>query len=253
MVNPVTHTGTMTLDAAANATPVSEPDGLWRITVLIPARNEAACLPEVLREIPADLVHEILVVDGHSTDGTPDIVRSLNLPKVRLVTQQGRGFGMGIITGVRAATGNLITIYDGDGSYDPGGLSLMLAQIKNGYDFVYCSRYRPESGSDDDTLIRLVGNAIFTFLLRVMFRVQLTDALFYYCMGKKEAYNFIDPRAVDFSICVEVPIKMHRMGFKYTEIPMRERPRSAGESKVNALWDGIKILKTMIKLKLTGL
>ena len=90
-------------------------------------------------------------------------------------------------------------------------------------------------------------------LLRLMFRVQLSDALFYFCMGKKEVYEYIDPRSADFSLCIEVPIKVHRMGFRYTEIPMRERPRAAGESKVHAMWDGIRILKTMIKLKLSGI
>ncbi len=226
---------------------------LLTISLVIPARNEVGSLPAVLRELPLDILHEVLVVDGHSTDGTAEAVRALNLPKVRVITQHGRGFGMGIQTGIRQAQGDLITIYDADGSYNPAGIAQMRQAIEAGNDFVFCSRYRPESGSEDDTFIRLLGNTIFTFLLRWMFGVQLSDALYYYCMGRKSAYEFVDPRAADFALCIEVPIKVHRMGFRYTEIPMRERPRSAGESKVNALWDGIRILKTMIKLKLTGL
>lgn len=223
------------------------------VSLVIPARNEVGSLPNVLRELPMDLLLEVLVIDGHSTDGTADAVRALNLPKVRVVTQHGRGFGMGIQTGIGEARGDLVTIYDADGSYNPAGIGEMYKAINAGNDFVFCSRYRPESGSEDDTLIRLLGNTIFTFLLRLMFRVQLSDALYYYCMGKKSAYQYVDPRASDFALCIEVPIKVHRMGFRYTEIPMRERPRTAGESKVNAMWDGIRILKTMIKLKLTGL
>jgi glycosyltransferase involved in cell wall biosynthesis len=232
-------------DAVAVETP--------RISLIIPARNEADCLPDVLRELPFDMIHEVIVVDGYSTDGTVDVVNALALPKVKVIAQMGRGFGMAILTGIRRSEGDLITIFDADGSFNPAALPLLLQRINDGYDMVYCSRYMPDSGSDDDTFIRLVGNTIFTFLLRLMFRVQLSDALFYFCMGKKEVYEYIDPRSADFSLCIEVPVKVHRMGFRYTEVPMRERPRAAGESKVNAIWDGIRILKTMIKLKLSGI
>jgi glycosyltransferase involved in cell wall biosynthesis len=224
-----------------------------KISLIIPARDEADCLPDVLNELPFDILHEVIVVDGNSTDGTPDVVNAMNLPKVKVIPQLGGGFGMGIRTGIKHATGDLITIFDADGSFDPAGLPTMLERIKSGYDMVYCSRYMPESGSDDDTFIRLMGNTIFTFLMRFMFRVQLSDSLYYYCMGKKEIYEFINPQSVSFSLCIEVPIKVHRAGFKYTEIPMRERPRTAGESKVNAMTDGIRILITMIRMKIAGI
>jgi glycosyltransferase involved in cell wall biosynthesis len=225
----------------------------FTISVIIPARNEAEALPAVLKELPMDLLHEVIVVDGQSTDGTINVVRNLNIDKVRVVSQMGRGFGMGNLTGLRMATGDLITIFDADGSFDPKALPLLKAEIDKGNDFVFCSRYMRGSGSDDDTIIRLIGNKIFTFLLRIMFGVRLSDALFYYSMGKREVYNWLDLKSRDFSLCIEVPVKVHRMGFKYTQIPMRERPRLAGVSKVHAALDGIRILKTILKIKLTTL
>ena len=211
-----------------------------RISVVIPARNECKSLPTMLRELPADKIHEILVVDGHSTDGTPDVVRAAGF---KVVTQQRRGYGAGVITGMQVAEGDLVTFMDADGSYDPEAIFRMRELIETkGYDIVFCSRYLPESGSDDDTIVRLIGNKFFTTLMRVMFGVKITDALFFYALAKKEVYDSIKWETTDFSLCIEVPIKVHKAGYKYTEIPSRERPRIAGVSKVNAFTDGLAIL-----------
>jgi len=219
-----------------------------RVSVVIPARNERDSLPDVLKELSTRPLHEVLVVDGHSTDGTPDIVRAAGC---RVVTQQGRGYGAGVMTGMKLADGDLVTFMDADGSYDPEAIPRMQALIENeGYDIVFCSRYLPESGSDDDTFIRLTGNKIFTTLMRVMFGVRLSDALFFYALARKEIYTSIKWQCTDFALCVEIPIKVHQRGYRYTEIPSRERPRIGGDSKVNAFTDGLSILWAMIKLRL---
>jgi len=98
----------------------------------------------------------------------------------------------------------------------------------------------------------LLGNKIFTFLLRTLFGVRLTDSLFFYALGSKQAFEALDLKCTDFSLCIEVPVKVHKMGYRYTEIPSRERPRIAGKSKVNAVLDGIRILSAMIGLKFRG-
>ena len=87
-------------------------------------------------------------------------------------------------------------------------------------------------------MIRLVGNKFFSLLLRTLFGVRLTDVLYFYLMGKKEMFQDLDLRSSDFAICVEIPIKVHQMGYKYTEIPSRERRRIAGESKSTPLPTG---------------
>ena len=220
-----------------------------RISVLIPALNERESLPEMLAELPKDVIDEIVVIDGHSTDGTPDLMRELGY---RAVAQEGKGYGMGVISGIKAARGDLLSFLDADGSYDPSGLERLLEYIEQGYDIVFCSRYLAGAGSDDDTFIRWLGNKIFTFLLRLMFGVRLTDALFFYALGKKEVFESLDLESTDFSICVEIPIKVHKRGYKYTEIPLTERRRIAGVSKVNAAWDGLRILAAMVKFKLKG-
>ena len=159
---------------------------------------------------------------------------------------------MGVISGIKAARGDLLSFLDADGSYDPSALARLLEVIEQGYDIVFCSRYLAGAGSDDDTFIRRLGNKIFTALLRLMFGVRLTDALFFYALGKKEVFEALGLESTDFSICVEIPIKVHKRGYKYTEIPSAERKRIAGVSKVNAAWDGLRILAAMVKFKLKG-
>lgn len=217
-----------------------------RISVIIPARNEREALPSVLAEIPRDLVHEIIVVDGHSTDGTAELARRLG---VKVVVQEGRGYGMAVRTGLREATGDLVTFMDADGSYDPAALPRMLEGIRRGDDVVFCSRYAPEAGSDDDTPVRYVGNVVFTWLVRRLFGVRLSDSLFFYALGRREVLERLDLRCRGFALCVEVPIKVHEAGLRYSEIPCRERRRVAGESKVNALTDGIRILAWLLRLR----
>jgi len=218
-----------------------------KLTIIVPARNEAECLPAMLRELPTD-VHEVIVIDGHSTDGTPDIVRELGF---RVETQEGRGYGMGIRSGIKLATGDVITCMDADGSYDPEALGRLMAGIKDGNDGVFCSRYLPESGSDDDTPIRWLGNMVFTILLRLLHGVRLSDSLFYYALIRREVLQGLPLVSTDFSACIEIPILMHKMGYTYAEIPSRERERMAGISKVNAMTDGLLILKSMIQFKFT--
>ena len=219
-----------------------------RISLLIPARNEYEALPHMLEDLPRDLAHEIIVVDGHSDDGTPVLARKAGC---KVVTQEGRGYGQGVISGIKAAEGDLLCFMDADSSCDPEALPRLIEAIDQGYDMVFCSRYLP-GGSRENLIIRGLGNKLFALLAGVMFKLKLTDAIFFYALGKKEMFEALGLTARGFSIRAEIPIKMHKAGYKYTEIPSKERPRFAGQSKVNAIWDGLLILATMIGLKLKG-
>lgn len=225
---------------------------VWRqtLSVVIPARNEVESLPMMLQEISKTPdIDKVLIVDGHSTDGSADRVRELGFD---VVPQRGRGYGMGVITGIEQAETDLVTFMDADGSYDPAALARMRDLVENeNYDIVFCSRYLPASGSDDDTLIRFIGNMFFTKSVRILFGVKLTDILFFYALGRREVFENLGLQCADFSLCIEVPIKAQRLGYSYTEIPSRERPRVAGVSKVNAFWDGFRILGALLKLRFT--
>jgi glycosyltransferase involved in cell wall biosynthesis len=222
---------------------------MTRVSLIIPTLNEAGSIEAVLKEIPRDVVDEILIVDGASTDGTPEIVRRCG---DRVIQQDGRGYGAAIATGFKHVSGDIIVLADADGSYNLDDIRLLVQRVQDGADLALGSRYLPESGSEDDTLIRYVGNKVFTWTLGKLYGVEITDALFFYMAIRRDVVRSITATAPGFEYIVEFLIKAQRSGFKFAEIPSREKSRTAGKSKVNAFWDGLRMLWTMIRAWLRG-
>ena len=90
---------------------------------------------------------------------------------------------------------------------------------------------------------------MFTFLVRILFKCRISDALFFYPLFKREILENIDLKSKDFTLCLELPALVHLNKLKYTEILSLERERFAGVTKVNAFYDGLKILKGMLNLR----
>src|ERR671939_1595081 len=126
-----------------------------RVSVVVPTRNEARNLEVVLPAIAAvrPAVHEIIVVDGNSVDGTVETARRV-LPWVRVITQTRKGKGNAMACGFAAATGDVIVMFDADGSADPSEIPRFVAALAAGADFAKGSRFAPGGGSDDITLLR---------------------------------------------------------------------------------------------------
>ena len=222
---------------------------MTRVSLIIPTLNEAGSIEAVLKEIPRDVVHEVLIVDGASTDGTPELVRRLG---DRVIQQEGRGYGAAIITGLKHVSGDIIVLADADGSYNLDDIRLLVQRVEDGADLTLGSRYLPESGSEDDTIIRYVGNKVFTWTLGKLYGVELTDALFFYMAIRRDVVRSITATSPGFEYIVEFLIKAQRGGFKFAEIPSAEKARTAGKSKVNAFVDGLRMLWIMIGARLRG-
>ena len=215
-----------------------------KVSVVFPTLNEVECIEQVLREIPAGVVDEVLVVDGHSTDGTAELVRKLGF---RVIEQEGTGYGRAVAIGLKQAQGDVVIPVDADGSYNLQDVPRLVARLEEGYDVVLGSRYLPESGSEDDTIIRYVGNKGFTFLLNLFFGLGISDSLFFYAAIRRSVFESIVVQSRGFEYCMEFIIRAHQAGFRLTEIPSREKQRIAGASKVHALRDGLRILWTMLQ------
>ena len=220
-----------------------------KITVIIPTLNEVECIKSVLIELDQADVDEILVVDGYSDDGTAELVKKLGY---KVIMQEGKGYGNAVNTGLKQAKGDIIIPMDADGSYDPRDIPSLVQCIENGWDVAFASRYLPESGSHDDTIIRYIGNKFFTFLLNKIHGVNISDSLFLYVAAKREVFESLNLASQGFEYCIEFPIKVRRAGFRYREVPSFERERIAGESKVNATFDGLRILWYLLKWKFIG-
>jgi len=216
------------------------------VTLIIMALNEADCIHHVLDDIDDSLIDEVLVVDGGSTDGTQEIVERFGY---RVLQQEGSGWGSAFRTGIKYATGDLITLVDADGSYEQKDIPLLLNVLDEGYDIAYGSRYLPGARSDDDTMIRWFGNMLFTSLVNLVHGVGMSDSLFLFIAARKNLIESLGLSSTGFELCVEFPIKAHKMGYTFKEIASIEKLRIAGDSKVNALFDGLRILKRIFVVR----
>src|ERR687894_1477415 len=127
-----------------------------RVSVVIPTYNEAKNLPHVMSRLPADL-HEVIVVDGRSVDGTIEVARALR-PDVKIVMQNRIGKGNAMACGFAAATGDILVMLDADGSADPREIPRFVAALVDGADFAKGTRFANGGGSADITRTRKWGN-----------------------------------------------------------------------------------------------
>ena len=89
---------------------------------------------------------------------------------------------------------------------DPKYLKDMFNECQS-RDFVFGSRYQKNSGSEDDTIITLIGNYIFTYIGKIFFSLPINDILYTFLVGKTSKTQGLDLKQKDFSFCVELPIK----------------------------------------------
>jgi len=215
------------------------------LTLIIPAKNEAESLPIVLNELKNYNYKTDIVL--HSTD--IDTIQVIKEYDVNIVYQDNLGYGDALIHGIKQCKTKYFCIFNADGSFNPAEINKMyeVLQAKK-LDFIFASRYQASSGSEDDTMITLVGNYIFTYIGKIFFRLNISDILYTFVIGKTEQANILDLKQKDFSFCVELPIKAKKMRMELGCINSYERMRLAGKKKVNAFKDGFLILKHMIKL-----
>ncbi len=219
-----------------------------KLTLVIPAKNESESLPRVLKELEFLKIKTIVVIPAKD-NLTKLSIQNFNCKIIE--EQNGKGYGNALRTGINEVETDFFCIFNADGSFDPTYLDNMYDMLEqNNADFIFCSRYEKNAGSDDDTFLTYIGNKIFTFLCNFLFKLKITDVLFTYVMGKSKEYKSLNLKSDDFSFCVELPIKAKFSNFKLSSLASHERPRIAGVKKVNEFKDGFLILISIIRILL---
>ena len=209
-----------------------------KVTVIVPARNEAANLLPVLAAAKP-YADELLVIDGHSTDGTREIAVACG---ARVVLDDGQGKGAAIRRGIAEATGDILVFVDADGSHAPHDIPALVAPILAGAaDHVSGSRML--GGSDElhatiHQFVRLFGSQVITLSINYTLGMRLTD-----CQNGLRAIRREVAAALGLvenitTIEQEMIIKTVRRGYRLVEVATHEYRRANGESnfRVKDVW-----------------
>jgi glycosyltransferase involved in cell wall biosynthesis len=206
-----------------------------RVSVVIPTHNEAQAIGRVLADLPSHLVTEVIVVDSNSTDGTPDVARSMG---AYVVQEPRRGYGRACLTGL-ANTQNpdVVVFLDGDYSDRPAELPIILAPIIEGRaDITLGSRLSGKGNSGALPWHQSFGNRLAAGLIGVLYGVKVSD-LGPFRAGRADVLRALGLEEPTYGWAVEMILKGAVAGFRIVEVPVSYYPR-IGESKISGTVKG---------------
>src|SRR5262249_21220604 len=202
--------------------------------VVMPGHKEEEGGRATIEQMPA-IVDEVLVVDNASTDGTAAVAKELG---ARVVFEARKGYGRAYKTGFAQARGDIIVTMDGDGTYPPDSIPLLLyVLVEERIDFMSARRWRKRSAAPQSP-IRLLGNAILSSTMMRLFFRFIIDSQSGMWVFRREALHKFSPRSNSMALSEEIKI----LAFTHPEIRCLEMPiyygERIGESKLNLWRDG---------------
>jgi glycosyltransferase involved in cell wall biosynthesis len=221
-----------------------------RVSVVIPTLNEAENLPHVFPRLPEGL-HEVIVVDGRSTDETVEVARRLR-PDVRILIQDGKGKGNALAAGFAAATGDIFVTLDADGSTDAAEIPRFVSALCNGADFVKGSRFAQGGASSDITFTRRLGNRGLNALVNTLYGTSYTDLCYGYNAFWARCLPYMRVDCDGFEVETLINVRIAKGGLVIHEVPSYERDRIHGSSNLRAVRDGSRVLRTIALERLSA-
>jgi dolichol-phosphate mannosyltransferase len=216
-------------------------EALSKLSVIIPARDEAGCIESTIRHLHLELTinhvpHEIVVVDDGSSDGTWPILLELKKACCELSPVQNaglHGFGRAITYGIDHASGDAVVIMMADESDDCRDVVRYWKLLNEGYDAVFGSRFMKGGGVIDYPWLKLKVNRLANTFIRLLFGIRLNDTTNAFKAYRKSTLDgcrpFLSPH---FNLTVELPLKTIVRGYSWTVIPITWRNRRTGVAKL---------------------
>jgi len=221
------------------------------VTVVVAAYNEAPVIGSVVREALGALSSgEVLVVDDGSTDSTDRTAADAGARVVRLPANSGKGSA--VRRGLSEARGEVIVLIDGDGQDDPREIPQLLQALRPDVDLVVGSRFIGRFEPGAITPVNHWGNRFLTSVINRLFGTALTDTQAGFKVFRAETLRRVNLRAKRFDIEVDLLLGILRAGGRVVEVPVRRAPRQHGESRLDSLRDGARILRRLVALRLAA-
>lgn len=220
------------------------------VSLVIPTMNEEQNLASVLRRVP-DVVDEVIIVDGRSRDRTVEVALAVR-PDAKIVLETRPGKGAAVRAGFAAATGDLVVMLDGDCSMDPQDIETYLVRLAEGADMVKGSRFLPGGGTTDMTLFRMAGNRVLVALVNGLYGSSFSELCYGYMAFRRSRLELLELRSDGFEIETELVVRGLKAGLRIDEVPSFEAPRAFGQSNLNTVRDGWRVLRTLLTERFRG-
>jgi glycosyltransferase involved in cell wall biosynthesis len=230
-----------------------------RLTILMPAYNEAATIEEILRRVDgaeaAGLEKELIVVDDCSTDGTREALgrlKGLTNPIRVLLHDRNRGKGAAIRTGLAEARGDIVLIQDSDLEYDPRDYPALLEPILSGRaDVVYGNRFH---GGSRRVLYfwHTLGNLLLTTISNLLINMNFHDMEVGYKVFRRSFLERVRLESDRFGFEPEITVKMVRLGARVYEVPISYHGRTYEEGKKITWKDAVVTLYCLFRYRFLG-
>lgn len=205
------------------------------VSVLVPCLNEEVAIGPCVAAVLAHGVEEVIVVDNQSTDRTAERAAAAG---AKVVTEPARGYGRAMLTGMAALspTSTIVLFIDGDGSDRPELIPAVLAPIENGSaDFVLGSRLRGEREPGSLGASQIVAGHLAALLIRLLYGVHFTDMSPFRAI-RRDVLDRLGMAEKTFGWNLEMQMRVAAEGLRVVEIPVGQRRRAGGVSKVSGDW-----------------
>jgi dolichol-phosphate mannosyltransferase len=211
-----------------------------KLSVLIPAHDEADCLTTTVERIVHaldrdEIEFEVLVVDDGSTDGTAGVAAGLCEADARIRSFRSpnpAGFGFAVRAGLDAFDGDAVAVVMADGSDDPRDLVLYYRLLQAGYDCAFGSRFMPGAAVKGYPRPKLLLNRVANLGIRLLFRHGYNDTTNAFKAYRREVIEGVRPLLSNhFNLTVELPLKSIVRGYSYAIVATSWTQRRSGTSQ----------------------